>query len=181
MSEHLRQCWSRSRTFRVVLVIVLVYTVLRLAVQGVYLGAMLFPEQMMGGMAGGVEAEGPMVPVDLQIYLDAAQRFQMRQALYPPEPERIEVYQYPPAYAWAFTPFLELSPVAVVMIHTFLHILAYVLLYVWWGRIFHQLGLERASDVGLDPPPLVDLSRLLERSGLPQRLHDYGLVEHVTH
>jgi hypothetical protein len=147
MSEQVRRCWSRSRTFRIVLVIVLVYTALRLAVQGVYLAVMLFPEQnVMGSMPGWAEVEGPMVPIDLQIYLDAAQRFQARQALYP-QSDRIEVYQYPPAYALAFTPFLRLSLAAVAVIHTFLHILAYALLYVWWGRIFRQLGLERASEM----------------------------------
>lgn len=85
-----------------------------------------------------------MVPVDLQIYIDAASRLQNRQDLYP-TPDRIEVYQYPPSYALAFTPFLRLSPVAIVIVHTLLHIAAYGLLYWLWGRIFHRLGLDRAN------------------------------------
>ncbi len=147
MSEclrHLRQSWSRSKTFRVILVVAVVYTVLRLAVQGVYLVMMLAPGQGME-LPDWVGIEGPMVPVDLQLYIDAASRLQNHQDLYPTS-DQIEVYQYPPSYALAFTPFLRLSPAAIVIIHTLLHIVAYGLLYIWWGRIFRRLNLERANN-----------------------------------
>jgi hypothetical protein len=148
--RQIHRCWSRSRAFRITLVIALVYTVLRLAVQGVYLAVMLFPEQnVMGGMPGWAGVEGPMMPVDLQAYLDAAKRFQLGQDLYPKGSfTQLEgLYQYAPSFALACIPFLWLSPVAVTIIHTLLHIAAYALLYVWWGRIFRRLNLDRAGEI----------------------------------
>ncbi|MEE8389807.1 MAG: hypothetical protein V3S14_03290, partial [Anaerolineae bacterium] len=145
MSKYLRQSWSHSKAFRVILVVTVVYTVLRLVVQGVYLAMMLFPDQGMGEeLPEWVGAEGPMLPIDLQLYIDAAEHLQNRQNLYPTS-DQIEVYQYAPSYALAFTPFLWLSPAAVAITHTLLHILAYSLLYIWWGRIFRRLNLEQAS------------------------------------
>jgi len=150
MSEHLRQGWSRSKPFRVVLVVAVVYTLLRLAVHGVYLAMMIFPGQGMGGeLPEWVGAEGPMVPVDLQVYLDAANHFRLRQDLYPQGllARLEELYQYAPSFALAFTAFLWLPAGAVAVVHTLLHIVAYVLLYVWWGRIFRRLGLKRANEM----------------------------------
>lgn len=141
----LRQSWSGSRVYRTVLVVALVYTALRLIVHGAYLGMMLYPSS---GLMGGIPewtgaAREPVVPVDLQIYLDAAERFLERRPLYL-RSNRIEIYQYPPFYAFAFIPFLQLPRVATVIIHSSLHVVAYVLLYVTWDRIFSQLRLERA-------------------------------------
>ncbi len=151
MSEYLRRCWSRSKVFRVVLVVAVVYAVLRLAVHGAYLAMMLYPNAgIMGGTPEWTGGEGePMVPVDLQVYLDAAQHFKQRQDLYlKGSLERLEDhYLYGPSFALAFIPFLWLSPVAVSIVHTLLHILAYGLLYVLWWRIFHCLGFERAGPI----------------------------------
>jgi hypothetical protein len=150
MSDYIRQCWSRSKVYRVILVIAVVYAVLRLAVHGAYLAMMLYPNSgVMGEMPAWTGAAGePMVPNDLQDYLDASARLQNRQDLYLKGPlDRVEFYQYAPAYALAFTPFLLLSPVAVSIIHSLLHIVAYVLLYTWWGRIFDRLELEEAKEV----------------------------------
>ena len=72
MSEYLRQSWSRSKAFRIILVIAVIYTVLRLAVQGVYLATLLVPENL----PEWVGAEEPMIPADLQIYLNAAKHLQ---------------------------------------------------------------------------------------------------------
>lgn len=135
--EYLRQIWSRSKVYRVVLIVSVIYVVLRLAVQGVLLAGMLLP---------GPEGEGELIPIDLQLYLDAAESLQLQADLYPTA-ERIEVYQYSPTYALAFTPALWLSPAALLVINTLLHIVAYVLMYIWWGRIFRRLGLERASEM----------------------------------
>jgi len=148
-NEYLRQSWSRSGPFRVVLGVAVVYTLLRLAVHGVYLDTMLSPGQGVGGeLPGWVAAEGPMVPVDLQVYLDAANHFRLRQDLYlKGSLARLEeLYQYAPSFALVFIPFLWLSPGAVGIVHTSLHIVAYVLIYVCWGRIFRRLGLRRANE-----------------------------------
>ena len=136
--KHLRQAWSQSKAYRIVLVVVVVYTILRLLVQGLYVtGALAFDE------------EGFEIPVDLQVYLDAATNFQQRQDLYLKESlEFIEYhYPYPPSFAMAFVPFLWLPPLATAILHTLLHVLVYGLLYILWGRIFHRLGLHRASEM----------------------------------
>ncbi len=145
MSEYLRQSWSRSKIFRIILVIAVIYTVLRLAVQGVYLATLLVPENL----PEWVGAEEPMIPADLQIYLNAAKHLQLRQDLYlKGSLARLEDhYPYAPSFALAFMPFLWFSPNTVAVIHTLLHIIAYALLYVWWGRIFHRLGLDQANEM----------------------------------
>ncbi|MGC9347302.1 MAG: hypothetical protein ACP5JG_04110 [Anaerolineae bacterium] len=148
MSEELRACWSRSKAYRVILTVVLIFAFLRLAMQGVYLGMLLFPQLgLLGGTPDWVGNEEGMVPADLQIYLDAAGHFKNRDGLYlQGSLVRLEDhYPYAPAFAFAFVPFLWLSPEAVTVIHTFLHIAAYALLYVTWGRIFDRLGLRSAK------------------------------------
>jgi len=144
----LRQLWSRSRVYRIILTVALVYAALRLVVHGAYLGMMLSPSSdIMGGMPEWTGSEGkPVVPVDLQIYLDAAERFLERRPLYL-RSNRIEIYQYPPFFAFAFIPFLQLPRAAVVIIHSLLHVVAYVLLFVMWDRIFGQLGFERVREM----------------------------------
>jgi hypothetical protein len=128
--------------------VAVVYTVFRLAVHGVYLAVMLSPG--LGQLPGWVDVERPMVPVDLQVYLDAAEHFQQRQDLYLESLESIEYhFPYPPSYALAFIPFLWLSPVSVSVVHTLLHIGAYLLLYVQWNRIFKQFELKQASEMAI--------------------------------
>lgn len=149
--HYLRQAWRESKVFRIILVVAAVYAVLRLAVHGAYLAMMLYPNAgVMGGMPEWTGAEGePMVPADLQIYLDAAKHFRQQQDLYlKGSLERLEDhYPYGPSFALAFIPFLWLSPVAVSIVHTLLHILAYGVLYVLWWRVFHHLGFERAGPI----------------------------------
>jgi len=144
VSEYLRRRWAGSKTYRVVLVTTIAYAIFRLAVQGVYIAIMLSPEPALGG----VKPQVSMVPIDLQVYLDAAKHFQQKQDLYLETLERIEYhFPYPPAYALAFTPFLWLSPAAVSIVHTLLRIAAYILLYVCWHRIFRHLNLDRANEM----------------------------------
>ncbi|MDY7075334.1 MAG: glycosyltransferase family 87 protein [Chloroflexota bacterium] len=148
--HQLRTSWSSSKAFRVILVISVIYTVLRLAGHGAYLVTMLSPGQGTGGeLPEWVGAEGPMIPADLQIYLNAAKHFQLRQDLYlKGSLARLEDhYPYAPSFALAFIPFLWLPLSAVVVVHTLLHVAAYALLYVWWGRIFRRLGLDRANEM----------------------------------
>jgi len=145
MSEHLRQTWAGSRLFRAVLVLTLTYALLRLTAHGIYLATLLAPDKLPNWAA----AEQSMVPVDLQTYLDAAERFLRRQPLYPAGPiEHLEgLYQYSPFFAVAFTPFLWLTPSAVAIVHTVLHLLAYVALYVLWYRIFRRLRLRQTEEM----------------------------------
>ena len=139
----LRQNWSRSRVFRVILVIAVIYAGLRLTVQVIYLGTLLAPENLPEWFG----AEEPMIPNDLQDYLDGANRLQNRQDLYVKgKLDRVEFYQYSPVYALVFAPFLWLPPSLVAIIHTLLHIIAYWMLYIWWGRIFRRLGLDQANE-----------------------------------
>ncbi len=138
---------QQSRTWRVVLIIVVVYTVLRLVVHGMYLATLLWPEQgALGERPGWVGEKEGMIPADLQIYLNAARHFKLRQDLYlKGSLERLEEhFPYAPFFALVFMPFLGLSPVMVTVVHTLLHTAAYALLYVWWGRIFRRLKLDYA-------------------------------------
>ena len=118
---------------------------LRLVVQGVYL-AMLFQPAQLPAWVG---AQTSIIPADLQIYLNAARHFQLRQDLYlKGSLDRLEDhFPYAPSFALAFTPFLWLSPLAVTIVHTVLHIIAYMLLYIWWKRIFERFQIEQASQV----------------------------------
>ncbi len=147
MGSEIKHLWQRSKTYRIVLTATVVYVVLRLVVQGVVLAVMLFPEAgILGGVPAWVDVEGPVVPADLQIYLNAAKHLSARQDLYlKGSLERLEDhYPYAPSFALAFVPFLWLSPVGVSVVHTFLHIIAYGIMYVRWGRIFNRLGLDHA-------------------------------------
>ncbi len=148
MGSEIKQLWQNSKTYRVLLTVTVVYAVLRLVVQGVVLAMMLFPEaKIMGGIPAWVDVEGPVVPADLQIYLNAAKHLSARQDLYlQGSLARLEDhYPYAPSFALAFVPFLWLSPVGVSVVHTLLHIIAYGILYVKWGQIFRRLGLDYAT------------------------------------
>jgi hypothetical protein len=140
--RYLRQSWSRSKLYRVALVATSVYALLRMTIHLLYVVALASPELL----PEWADAEGPMIPVDLQLYVDAANRFWLQQDLYPVW-DRIEIYQYSPACALLFTPFTWLSPMALVISQTLVHVVAYALLYAWWGRIFQQLGLGRAREM----------------------------------
>jgi hypothetical protein len=136
--EYIPQVWSHSKAYRLILIITLIYVALRMAVQAVYLL----------GLLPGQPVEYP-IPVDLQAYLDAAQRLLLHQDLYPHGPLKVLelLYQYPPFFALAFVPFLWMPPLAAAIVHTLLHIGAYVLLYVWWSRILSRQGFDRASQL----------------------------------
>lgn len=145
--QNIRQCWSRSKVYRIILVIAVVYTVLRLIFQGAYMVMLLAPGLGVD-LPDWVGAEGPMIPDDLRIYLDAATRLHLKQDLYlSGTVDRMEFYQYPPFFALAFVPFLWLPRAIVAIVHAILHVFIYGLLYIWWGRIFRQLGLDKANEM----------------------------------
>ncbi|MFP4344045.1 MAG: glycosyltransferase 87 family protein [Anaerolineales bacterium] len=148
MRAHFHEIWQRSRFFRIVLVLSVVYTVLRIMVQGGYLAMMLMPESgILGGVPEWAGAEGPMVPADLQIYIDAAEHIRARQAIYlQGSLERLEDhYPYAPSFALAFTTFLWLSPPGIALVNTGLHFFAYLGMYVVWFRIFQQWGFNKCE------------------------------------
>ncbi|MBN1875440.1 MAG: hypothetical protein JXA33_14515 [Anaerolineae bacterium] len=146
MVSEIKQLWQNSKTYRILLTATVVYAVLRLVVQGGYLAVMLFPEaKIMGGVPAWVDVEESVIPDDLRIYLEAAKQFQLHQSLYPQPPvDKMEFYQYAPSYAFAFTIFLGLSPLAVTVVHTLLRFLIYVWLYVLWGKIFQRHSITQA-------------------------------------
>lgn len=146
--ESLRRVWSRSLWFRAALVAAIVYVALRFVLQVVYLSG-------YGQPGEATTLSGQFVPNDLKDYLLAADRLEKRQDLYlEGKLDRVEFYQYAPSYALAFTAFLRLPPLLTVIIHTLLHVAAYVTLYVWWRRIFRWLGLDRANDMLVSTLPV---------------------------
>jgi hypothetical protein len=132
----IRLGWTQARWYRRLLTITLIFVALRLLLQGFLLLGTLMPE----------DVDGQALPDDLRIYLDAAVNLKNHQNLYPDLPlVRMEFYQYSPAYTLAFVPFTWLSRPLAAFLHSFLHIGIYVLLYLWWGRIFRRLQLEKGS------------------------------------
>jgi hypothetical protein len=103
-----------------------------------------------------VGAEEPMIPADLQIYLDAAQHFEKRQGLYlQGSLEKLEEhYPYAPPFALGFTPFLRFAPSTVAVMHTILHFVAYAWMYIRWGKIFQELNLNKANEFLASTLPL---------------------------
>jgi len=135
--HYVRKLWTESRRYRRVLSIVIAYAILRLMLQLLLLSGALFPD----------ENTDLSLPDDLRIYLEAAQNIQDSQNLYPALPlERMEFFQYSPAYALAFTPFLWIAPMTAAFVHTLLHIAIYTLLYLLWGRIFQRLNMPQANE-----------------------------------
>lgn len=125
--------WRSSRPFRVLLIIAAVYFLLRFAVDVAYLVVNI---QEYGGRT------------DLTDYLAGALNFHNRLPLYDPGPVKVwEFYRYSPLFALVFAPFLWVSPVAAMVIHTVLHLPIYALLYLCWGRLFARLGLDSALRV----------------------------------
>ena len=132
----LRSVWSRSKLFRILLVIAFTIAVLRLAAQ-VYLSV----ERMLPG-----QSETQIIPNDLQDYLDAATRLAQRLPLYPVTSDYGKYYQYPPVFALVMQPFLALPPGLDYLLNFILRLAGYALLYFCWGRIFQRARLEKALD-----------------------------------
>jgi hypothetical protein len=135
----IRQVWSRSRIFRVGLVCAVFCSLLLLVVQG----WLLFDTEPTPG-------EESVIGIDLRIYVTAAKHFQQQQDIYLKGSLDVMEDQYPyaPSFAAAFVPFLWLpSFTLIAIVHTLLHIAAYVFLYLRWERIFCDLGLVRAEEM----------------------------------
>ena len=135
MANAIRSYWAESKMYRVALIAAIVYAILRLAVQ-----IFLFSDAMRPDAV----AEGVQVSADLQqSYIPAAQHFRVREDLYlKGSLEHVEAhYLYSPAFAFFFAPILLLPLNILLPLLLILHIAAYVLLYIWWARIFERNGL----------------------------------------
>ncbi len=135
----IRECWSTSKTYRVLLITSIVYTILRLAIQ-VFLFADAFSPEAV--------AEGVQVSADLQqSYIASAQHFSTREDLYlKGSLEHVEAhYLYSPAFAFFLSPILLLPLPILLPLMVLIHIAAYVLLYIWWDRIFQKNNLKNIS------------------------------------
>ncbi len=138
--KHIRHLWADSKIFRRILLAALIYLIIRLALQGVVLAQVW--------SAGSVASETTLISNDLQIYMAAANRLVNQQDLYLQEAlDKIAVFQYAPSFALALTPLLPAPFGILAFLHTLVNVGSYVLLYLWWGRIFRRLGLDRANDM----------------------------------
>lgn len=124
--------WVESKMYRLALVAAIIYAILRLAVQ-----IFLFSDAMQPNAV----AEGVQVSADLQqSYIPAAQHFRAHEDLYlKGSLEHVEAhYLYSPAFAFLFAPILLLPLNILLPLLLIIHVAAYVLLYVWWARIFER-------------------------------------------
>ena len=146
--NRIRECWSTSKTYRVVLIAAIVYVVLRLAIQIYLFSDALQPEAI---------AQGAQVSADLQLsYIPAAQHFKAGEDLYLKGSLEVLEHHFPysPAFAFFFIPILLLPLNILVPLLVSLHIAAYVLLYIWWDRIFESNNLQSMSVVWAKMLPL---------------------------
>lgn len=130
--KHIREHWSQSKTYRVLLVLAVMYALLRLAIQVFLFSDAMRPEAV---------AEGVQVSADLQqSYIASAERFHAGADLYlKGSLEHVEAhYLYSPAFALFFGPLLLLPLYILLPVMVVIHLLAYCLLYIWWGLIFEQ-------------------------------------------
>lgn len=149
--SYIKEYWSKSKAYRVLLVLAILYAILRLAIQIFLFSDALRPEAV---------AEGVQVSADLQqSYIASAQHFQAREDLYNKGSlEHVEAhYLYSPAFAFFFSPILLLPLQILLPLMVVIHILVYTLLYVWWGRIFAGNNLVNVAGqwAGLLPVYLV--------------------------
>ena len=135
----IREIWSGSKTYRVLLVLAILYVLLRLSVQ-IYLFANSITPQAI--------AEGTQVSADLQSsYIPAAEHFKSREDIYlQGSLEILEThFPYSPAFAFLYGPLLLLPIEILVWVMVVIHIVAYWLLYVWWDRFFRRNQLFKAE------------------------------------
>jgi hypothetical protein len=135
----IKECWTASKAYRVLLIAAIVYAVLRLAIQAYLFDSALQPEAI---------AQGEQVSADLQLsYIPAAQHFKAHQDIYLQGSLAILEYQFPysPAFAFFFMPILLLPINVLVPLLVILHIAAYILFYIWWDRILERTNLHSVA------------------------------------
>ena len=137
--SYIKEYWSQSKTYRLLLILAIIYALLRLVIQIFLFSDAMRPEAV---------AEGVQVSADLQqSYIASAQRFQAREDLYLKGAlEHVEAhYLYSPAFAFFFAPILLLPLQILLPLMLIIHIVAYGLLYIWWARIFERSKLVEVS------------------------------------
>jgi len=137
--KSIKENWQGSKTYRIFLIMAIVYAILRLAIQIFLFSDTLQPEAI---------AQGAQVSADLQeSYVPAAQHFQAREDLYiKGSLDVIEAhYLYSPAFAFFFSPILLLPLNILVTLLVIIHIATYWLLYLWWDRIFQTNDLPKMA------------------------------------
>lgn len=134
--QHLRQVWSSSKVFRIILIAAFIYASLRLIAQ-----IWLMSEHMLPG-----QSETQIFPNDLQDYITGSARLANHASLYV-QNGRMEFYQYPPVYAFVFMIFLWLPPILTLTLLFLLHLAAYYFLYICWNRIFEHIEIKQASEI----------------------------------
>ena len=137
--ENIRKIWSSNQTYRIILIIAIIYAFLRLGLHVTYISGELLSDDQ-------IELA---TPIDLGTYINMVERLQKRENLYPDPTrplERYIFYQYSPTYAGVFSYlFSRFSPKTLAFIHTLLHLIAYGALYFYWQRIFIRLKLKDAT------------------------------------
>lgn len=139
--RYIREYWSRSKNYRILLVLAVIYAILRLTIQVFLFAAMMKPD---------ANAENSAFSQDLQkSYVVSAQHFQAREDLYlNGSLENVDIaahYLYSPAFAFFFSPILLLPLQRLLSLMLIIHIAAYALLYIWWGQIFEQTNLTHIA------------------------------------
>ncbi len=131
--EAIRRHWRNSGSFRLWTILALIGFVLNLAV------TILWQLQI-------ISFQDTPPANDLQIYLEAGNRFLQRENLYiAPRPD-FGLYAYSPAFAMLFS-FLTFLPYKLVWIlDALLHIIVYWLIYSRWFMIFRGQRLDTASE-----------------------------------
>ncbi|MBC7876826.1 MAG: hypothetical protein H7Y59_06595 [Anaerolineales bacterium] len=152
MMTDIRTQWANSKRFRILLTLALIYAVLRMAVQVIVLS------DMWSASANPAEE---FVAADLKVYVDAARHFSNHEDLYLQGSFENEAqslyylyYLYSPAFALMFMPILLLPVLILVSLDIILHIIAYALIYIYWGKIFKRLQLTGASQALVNLLPL---------------------------
>jgi hypothetical protein len=134
--EQLNTNWQQSKWFRAALITAIIWFILRLAVQIIYAsGAM--PE-----LTGD-----DSLPMDLPVYLGAAQHFSQQQDLYPQDlSDSTYHYPYSPPFAMLSTLLLWIPERWIAIGGTLLGVIIYGLLYLTWQRIFQKWNLPHLAE-----------------------------------
>jgi hypothetical protein len=137
--QFIRQLWSSRKSFRILLILTLIYAVLRLLIHVAYISGML---------AAG-DPTKLATPPDLAVYISAAQHLQQYQPLYLDPTSGVKSafpFFYSPTFALLFSKlFLWLPPVWISFVHSLLHLVAYLALYLLWGNILRRTNQPRAT------------------------------------
>jgi hypothetical protein len=134
---YVAQLWKNSKAFRTILIIVIVFTSLRLLAQVYMMTARMLPGQ----------SETQIIPNDMQDYIDAGIRLQNREFLYPISDDYGKFFQYSPMFALAISPFVRIPPAVNLAINFVLRLVGYAVLYILWGRIFRRAKWTRATEL----------------------------------